>query len=183
MGLGSSSAKTDRKQQLAGWGDLSKVFGFSFPTGTQAVSSGLSSLGNAQSYWNNLLSGNRTSMLQAAAPEVNAIQSGADASRRNLNASGTARGGGVASQNQQQQTNTQAQIDNALLGVRPQAAQGAASTGATTTGLGLDSISQGANAAGTISGQAGESRPNDYKINQDIVGKTTQAIINALAYI
>lgn len=121
-------------------------------------------------------------MLQAAAPEVNAIQSGADASRRNLNASGTARGGGVASQNQQQQTTTQSQIDNALLGVRPQAAQGAASTGATTAGIGGNLIAEGGTAAGTISGQAGQSRPSDYNINQDTVGKATQAIINALAY-
>ena len=70
---------------------------------------------------------------------------------------GTARGGGVAGTNQQQQTDENAAVDNALFAARPAAAKGTAEIGTARAneGLGLLSTAGGATAnAGDIATRA-----------------------------
>lgn len=82
--------------------------------------------------------------MQAEAPAINATNAGADASKRQLGTMGTARGGGVSASNQTLDDRTRATIDNALFGVRSQAAGGLAKVGAETGQLGVQELGAGA---------------------------------------
>ena len=144
MGIGGKNSK----QQNQSVNNLESLFNFGFGTGKQANAAGNSALGAAGSYWNSLLGGNRTAAQAAIAPEANQIAAAGDASRRQQAAMGTARGGGVAGANQQQQTGEQAQVDNALFAVRPTAA-------AQTANIGNSLLSESANLFGTSAGAAG----------------------------
>src|ERR1035437_310140 len=135
--FGGNSAKTDRGQTLTSYGQLNNVFNTGFNGGTNAVGAGNQNLGAAGGYYNKILSGNRSAMQEAVQPESSAIQARADAQRRQQGEMGTARGGGVAGTNQQQDTNTNAATDNALFAARPGAAAGAAGVGGQQVGEGL----------------------------------------------
>lgn len=143
--IGNSATKTDRSNELSGFGDLSSVFNFGMPVAQSAT-------GGANNYYQKLLTGNRATMEQAEAPEINAIQAGSDAQKRQLATSGTARGGGVAAANQNRGTTTEAAVDNALMQARPAAAGAEAQIGAgalsTSLGAGtnLTSIASGSRA-------------------------------------
>lgn len=157
LGIGGVNSK----QQNASIGNLSNLFNFGLSTAKSGVASGasttgagLSGLGDANSYFKNLAGGNRAAMQQAEAPAINATLSGADASRRQSAASGTARGGGTAGANQTAKDSAMAKIDNALFGVRPAAATGEAQTsgkiadvGTQQGQLGLEAANIGSNAA------------------------------------
>jgi hypothetical protein len=150
-GIGGSSLKTDRSNELKGFGDLGQVFNFGMGTAQGA-------LGGANNYWQKLLTGNRAQMEQAEAPEINAVQAGADASKRQLATVGTARGGGVGAGSQQLDTNTRAAIDNSLFAARPAAASAEAQIGENTLGT-------AAGTAGTLTGLASQSRQVSNELN------------------
>lgn len=98
-------------------------------------------------------------MQQAEAPAINATQSAADAAKRQQAAMGTARGGGVAGTNQTRQDTVQAQIDNALFGVRPGAAAGEAQTSGKIADVGTAQMAEAMQAlgiAGTATSNAGD---------------------------
>lgn len=130
-------------------GNLNNVFNYGMNTGQGLESAGASGVGAAQSYWNKLLSGNRQAQLAAAAPQINSATQTADAAKRQMATSGTARGGGTAGANQQANDKLQAQISNALFGVVPQAAQGAAQTGGTLLSAANNLLGLGENATAT----------------------------------
>jgi hypothetical protein len=180
LGIGGSSAKTDRKTELKGFGQLDNVFNFALPSAKSSFGKGQESLGKAGDYWSKLLSGNRPAMEQAVAPETNAVRAGADASKRNLDASGTARGGGVSAVNQQRETDTMAKIDNLLFGVRPEAAKETAKIGAAELATASNMLGMAENTAGTTTEEARLSRVDSQKINQAIVKQWTQAIEAAM---
>jgi hypothetical protein len=150
--------------------NLENLYNFGFGTGKQANAAGNSSLGAAGSYWNSLLSGNRAATSAAIAPETNQINSAADASRRQQAATGTARGGGVAGANQQQQTNTQAQVDNAIFAVRPQAAQQTAQIGGQELNEAQGLFGTSASAAGAAGNIATQARQESASEQQSIIG-------------
>lgn len=194
LGIGGSSWKTDRKTELQGFSDLHNVFNFALPfaksaaqTGANSTAAGTDAMSSSLGYWQKLLSGNRATAQQAVAPEANAAMSQADAQKRQLASSGTARGGGVNAVNQQRDTDTMAKVDNALFGARPQAATQVAKVGSDIahTGLGqqsigMDALRTGESTAANITDIARMSRNDSYKINQDMVGKVSTAIENAL---
>src|SRR3974390_3447790 len=103
-------------------------------TGGRTQSTAIGSLADANTYFKNLASGNRAATSQAVAPAINSTLAASDAAKRQQGERGTARGGGVAGANQQREQQTQAQIDNALFGVRPAAAGQAAQIQAQTAG-------------------------------------------------
>jgi hypothetical protein len=193
LGIGGSSAKTDRKQQLAGQGMLQNVFNYSLPhaeagaeTGKQTTQAGLSGLDQAKAYWQKLLTGNRTATMQAVAPETNAARAESDATARQTSAMGTARGGGTAEAGQQRDTDLMAKVDNLLFGARPAAAGQVADIGRTEAGVGLSETGQatnllglGANTAEAFTGNAAGSRKTSYDINrqtqQDVIGAGLEA--------
>jgi hypothetical protein len=197
LGIGGSSAKTDRAQTLQGYSDLSNVFNFGLDTakagsaaGAATTGAGISALSQPLQYWQNILSGNRTSMNAAIAPEKNAIQSQGDAQRRQQAALGTARGGGTSAANQQQQTNQMAQVDNALLQARPEAAKETANIGGELAQVGnaqtaeaLNALGIGSTAASNLTADSINSRPTSQQINQQTVGNVVNAISAGLSLI
>jgi hypothetical protein len=151
LNIGNSATKTDRSNELTGFGDLSSVFNFGMPTATSA-------LGGANNYYQKLLTGNRATMEQAEAPEINAVQAGSDAQKRQLAASGTARGGGVAAANQTRGTTTEAAIDNALMQARPAAASA-------ETGIGENALGTSLGAGTNLTSIASNSRALSNALN------------------
>jgi hypothetical protein len=204
LGLGGSSAKTDRKTQLAGFSDLNNIFNFGLntsksllPSGTATtatglgdIKTGLSTLGNAGDYWKRLVSGDRTSMMQAVAPEANTARAESDAARRGAAAAGTARGGGTGAGGQTATTDLMSKVDNLLFGVRPQAAKEEAAVGAEEGRLGgmeseiglqqvqaaLSAMGLSGNAAAALTSLAGSSRKTSYDINR----QTQQDVVSAI---
>ena len=117
-----------------------------------------SALGGANNYYQKLLTGNRATMEQAEAPEINAVQAGSDAQKRQLAANTTARGGGVAAANQQRSTGTEGQIDNLLMQARPAAAQA-------ETGIGENTLGQSLGAGTNLTYIASNSRATSNALN------------------
>lgn len=195
LGIGGSSAKTDRNQTLAGYQDLNSAFNFANPagqkqiaTGQNTTGAGLSGLSNAAGYYAKLASGNRPAALQAIAPQTNAINAQADAARRQSATMGTSRGGGTAGANQQADTTKNAQIDNMLFGAQGSGVSGEASTGGAIanvgenqTNEGLNLFGQGTGAAQDVTGDALNSRQTSYNINQQTQQGVTSAIMSGLA--
>lgn len=131
MGLGGSSAKTDRSTYLQGQGALNNVFNYALPTGESATS-------EAANYNSKILSGDRAAVTQAEAPEINAVTGQADQAKKQQAAMGTSRSGGVNAGNQQRQTQVQGAVTDLIDKARPQAAASQASIGANTLGLGTN---------------------------------------------
>lgn len=194
LGLGHSSQKTDRKAELTGFGDLQNTFNFGLDTskshlatGTATTAQGVQGLTGVQDFWKKYLSGDRTQLAQAIAPEANAVQAQADAARRQRQASATGRTGGTAAAENQVDDATMAQINNFLFGVRPAAAGQEADVSGKIAdvgqrdlalALGFGNLAEGS--ASTLTQAAGESRKTSYQINQDTVAKASQAILNVL---
>lgn len=191
---GGSSASTDRNQTLTGYKDLSNVFNMGMDqssklssTGTSTQAEGVSALQQPLSYYSKMLSGDRTALSQAIAPEANAVQAGADASKKQSANLGTARGGGVAGQNQTANDATTAKIDNALFQARPAAAQGETQVASKLADVGTSDISAAlgfgnlaSGAAQDLTGDSISSRMDSYKINQQTTQQVTQTIMDIL---
>jgi hypothetical protein len=195
LGIGQS------KGEKQGMGQLSNVFNFALPlaqqqsgagqkttaSGLDTTKAGLSTLGGPLAYWQKLMSGNRAAMNQAVAPEANAARSASDATARQTAATGTARGGGTAGTSQQRQTDLNAQIDNLLFGVRPEAAKQTADIGKTQADIGLDTAQIGnqqlqqALAALGIGTQAGGATTsaalNKEQMGTDVFNNAVRALI------
>jgi hypothetical protein len=172
FGIGGSASKTDRSNQLTSFSGLKNLFNWALPAGQAATGAGQNILSgaastaqNAGNYFQRLMSGNRTALQGAIAPAANAAQVQADAQRRQLAASGTARGGGVAGVQQQQKETTLAKIQNMLFGARTAGAEGSlqaartqAGIGGTEAGIGTNLIGSAGTAASNLGELAGSSR-------------------------
>lgn len=134
---------------------MRNIFNYALPqsqaftsTGQNIIGSGLSDLSTAGNYFKKLLGGSRSDMLQAVAPESEAVHSQADAERRQLAASGTSRGGGVNAVSQQAKDTEMSKIDQLLFGVRPGAAKEVADIGGKTAAIGTSELSAALQALG-----------------------------------
>lgn len=195
LGIGNSSAKTDRSNVLTGFSDLKNVFNFAMPfgeneaaTGQATTKEGLSDLGKSSDYWSKLLSGDRSTMQQAVAPETNAVLSQADAEKRQQGSMGTARGGGVAANNQQTEDASMAKIDNLLFGARPMAAGQEAAIGGKEADIGNSQLAEAMNALGLgersandLTGDAIASRKESFAINKSVQSDIQGVIANLAA--
>ena len=181
MGIGGANWKTDRKQYLAGQNWLSNIFNFALPQAQGTLAAGQRDIGTAGDYYRKLLSGSRTELNQAVAPETAAVTARADASRRQLATSGTARGGGVAATSQTAKDRAMAEIDNLIFGVRPGAAKGLQGVASTELGTATNLLGLGSDVAQAYTSNAASSRQTSYDINQDMVGKVSQALLNVFA--
>ena len=153
--------------------------------GNSDLSTGLGFLGNAQnglgqagSYFSNLLSGNSAATTSALAPDISRIN---DQNNNLLTAGSTLapRGGGRSSQLFEQPFRAQSQISGLYNGVRPQAAQGLTQLsgvqgqlGLGEAGLGTNLLNTGINAlqAGTNAASAFGSSANSQKQQQNAAG-------------
>lgn len=148
LGIGGSSAKTDRGRALEGWEKQWDVFNRTMGFGSElqpdakaTTEGGLETLGLAKDFWTGIL-GDRTAAMTAVAPEIQSINETADSQRRTEAEFGTSRGGGVAGQRQQAETDRMTAINNALFGARPIAATQAARIGETEARIGMDQLTQ-----------------------------------------
>jgi hypothetical protein len=192
---GGSSATTDRKSTLTGYGDLQNAFNFGMDqsksqaaTGTATTAKGVADLQDPLKYYKTLLSGDRTAMQGAIAPEANATQAAADAARRNSAAVGTARGGGTAGQAQTAKDSTQATLDNYLFGVRPGAAAGVSDIAKTEADIGTKEVGEALGFGSLAEGAASDltkdsiaSRKDSYAINQQTTQQVASVVGNILA--
>ncbi len=161
LGIGGAASKTDRSNQLTSYSDLKNVFNWSMPTAQAATSAGVAQLGQAGesagqagNYFQKLMSGNRAAVAGAAAPAVDAVQQQSDAGKRQLEASGTARGGGVAGVQQQGKDAAMSKIQNLRFGAQKEGAVGTLEAAKTEGGVGAAEGSIGANLASTSTSSA-----------------------------
>jgi len=178
LGIGGSSSKTNRGWQIEGAKDLHNVFNFALPTAEGGVKSGEGKLDDAGAYWEQLLHGNRTAVQQAVAPEANQVRAASDAQKRSQAAFGTARGGGTAGANQTRETDTQAKIDNAIFGVRPEAAKETAKIGGAELQAALNALGLGVT-AGTNLGNLGIDAKKQSDANSAAAGEAAGQLASA----
>jgi hypothetical protein len=183
LGIGGASYKTDRKVELNAMQGLSNVFNFALPQAKPALASGNESLSEAGGFWSKLLSGNRAATGAAVAPETNAALAKSDAAKRQLATSGTSRGGGTASVNQQRDTDVMSKVDNLLFGARKEAAGETAKIGGAQLSEAGNLLGVGTTAESNLADISAKARKDDYAMNQDMVGKVTGALDQALTAI
>ena len=106
-------------------------------SGVGTTRTGLNTLGQAKDYFSRIMSGTRPEMMAAVAPEINAVNETADASRLGQATFGTQRGGGVNAANQAAETGRMTDINNALFAARPAAAKEVEKIGGTEADIGL----------------------------------------------
>jgi hypothetical protein len=176
LGIGGSSAKTDRSNTLTSFSQLKNIFNYVMPQAASSIRAGSDLLSTAGGYFKNLLTGNRATLQAATAPETNAALSSSDAARRQAGTSGTARGGGTAATNATAKDKVMADIDNMLFGVRRSAAQGAAGVGSAEAGLGTNLLGTAAGVSGTLGQISSGARATDNAINRQGVGDVVSTI-------
>ena len=167
LGIGHSSAKTDRANQLSGINASWNLYNRGLPmadkaqaTGFPAVAGGITGLDQAKQYWSKIMSGNRPAVMEAAAPALTNINQQADAARAEQAQMGTARGGGTSAANQQAETNRMTQANQLIAGLQPQAAAGV-------------------QAASTAEAQAGEAQMRDALSAMGLSQNVADEIINS----
>jgi hypothetical protein len=185
--IGGDSAKRDRSDYLNASTDLRNVYNFGLPagkaaftTGQQGYQAGQSDLGTASGYLKSLTTGGPASTNAAIAPERAQVLSANDAAKRQLAASGTARGGGTAGVNQARDAATQGKIDEALFGLRPAAAGELAKVGSAEGQLGLGETGAGLEAAG-LAEKAGAEAAEEARLEQGQDVKQHQQAVDTLS--
>jgi hypothetical protein len=179
LGIGGSSAKTDRGNQLAATQGEWNIFGYGLPQGESAQAQSTATLGQAGNAFQSLLSATvpgRTQIQQNAAPAINAAQSQADATRRAEATSGTGRTGGTAELNREAGATTNANIDSIIsqqLGIQQNlqtqkqiaGAEGLAKVGGLQEASAANLLGLGSSADTNILQNATESRGQSQAIN------------------
>jgi hypothetical protein len=181
LGIGGSSSGTDRKNTLAGYGDLGNIFNTGVAQGNQQLSQGNQNTGSAANFDNQILNGNRSSIMSALSPQISSITGQANQARKQQANLGTARGGGVNAGDQQMQQQEQGAISNVVGGAQPAAAKDLAQIGAGQTSAGGNLLGLGANAAGTLTGDSIDS----YKTtsaNNAALGSAAGTIASSLLF-
>lgn len=186
MGIGNSSAKTDRGRTLGGWqaeweqlAQGRDTFGKLFPQAQTGFQTGTNTMGAGADFLKNIL-GSRTDAAAALAPETNAIAAQADALKQAQAQMGTARGGGVAAQNQQANQAVQNAVANQMFSQRTQAAPAAVSAGAQQASVGAQQLAAALQAMGMsnelaqhIVNSSMQSRMQSSALNRQTVGDWT----------
>jgi hypothetical protein len=181
--FGGSAAKTDRRNQLSGFGDLKNLFNFGFSSGTTETNQSQGLLGQAGQYYSQLLSGNRSATLSAVSPTVNAANQQTDATKRAIGTSGTARGGGVNATTSTLDDQKRASIDTAINAAKAGAAGGATSTGGTMASQAGNLLGLGETSATNLTSLAGSSRSESNALHQQKVtaaANLANSVVDAL---
>lgn len=202
LGIGNSSAKTDRGNQLAGINAEWNVYNRGLPIaderlteGKSTTDSGLDAMGKAKQFWQAVMSGMtpkvpKTEVMASAAPTIDAINEQSDATRVEQANMGTSRGGGVADANQQAQTvrmtETNKAIRDATTNLENRAlvgAQGVGEIGGQEADIGMRQISQALVSLGLSKEVADEivnssiaSRPVSMKANAEVRQQWSNAL-------
>ena len=154
LGIGGSSAKTDRNNTLQTYGELADIT-------AQQGQQGAAATGTATKRYSDLLSGDPSRLLQASAPTINAITGAGDAQKKEIANLGGSRAGGSNAAMQEATTKQAGQVGNVVAGQQDKATQGLEAVGAQQ--------SQNAqNAASTRMTGSISSRPESNKENTQV---------------
>lgn len=190
LGVGNSSAKTDRGNQLAGISADWNVYNRGLPAydkgsaaGTQNENSGAGALDTAKQYWQGITSGNRTAVAGAAAPVADATAQAGAAQRREIASTGTARGGGINSRMQDSKTREESQVNSAVAAQQPKAAEELGQVGQAQANVGHQQMAEALQALGLSADVAKEiidssiqSRPISMAANKSVVQQWSGAL-------
>ena len=186
MGIGGSSAKTDRGNQLAATQGQWNIFNYGLPQGQAGQATGQADLSAAkgtlqapENYFRSLLTAGRTETAATSAPAVNTALAQSDAARRTEATMGTGRGGGTAAANREASTTTGAGIDQIInqnmVGGRAAGASGLqqiagekASIGGVELSNALSLLGLGKGAIDSILSNATQSKQNDPNVGNAI---------------
>jgi hypothetical protein len=196
LGIGGSSASTDRKTQLdasgkasSGIDQLKKFATDLFGTGTADTKTGLadtkaglSDTDKASKYYSDILSGDPTKVMAAVAPETKAVSGQVDqATKEGVNTGN--RSGGANAGLQDTKFKAAGAVGDIIAKARGGAAGGLERTGAqrsgvglgeagigvSETGMGVGAESSATSAALGLYGEAAQSRAISQKIHDDAV--------------
>jgi len=169
LGIGGSSAKTDRATQLAAQQSEWNILNSGLATGTAQEQTGQQNLGDASQYFRNLLQGGRTQTAQLAEPSIKAATGQADAARTQQAEMGTSRTGGAAAADASASTATRSKIDDiinsTLMGGREEGAKGLTQIGGIDLNNAIAQLGLGQDAASGIMQNATQSRALSNQIN------------------
>ena len=181
LGIGGSSSKTDRTNQLNATTGAFNVFNSGLSNESAAQTAGTGDLSAATNYWRSLLSPGRTVATQNAAPAIDATVAQADATRNQGGQFGTGRTGGTAAANQGAATNTQSTIDQIinqnLTGGKATAAQELQSAGSTELSNAVANLGISGSSADAIMSNAS----NSYQFNTQQQEKLGASVGSAAA--
>lgn len=175
FGVGGAAAKTDRKQQLNSWGELTSLFNFGSNQGKEQVKTGASGLKTAGDYFKALQSGDRAKMSSVLAPQISTIQ-GQTAQQRSTASQFGDRSGGTNASIQASENQATAAIQSMFELLGPDAAKEFASISGAEESAGLGLLGEAGSAASTTGAQATNARPGD----QAMQSEQQTAIIQAL---
>ena len=173
MCIGGNSAKTDRKETLKAYGDIDKNIKDLTTVGASQTAAGAADTGAASDYFRKIMAGDKS----AIAPEIKSITNQADAAKKELATSGTARGGGVNAATQDLNATTRGQVADVINRGRTGAAGERAKIGAQETGQGIGATEAAGSEATSLAAVSGENR----KTSQAIHDKAVQDWANAVA--
>jgi len=173
--LGGSGQTTDRKATLSSYGSLESLIGQLKNTGTGLVSQGSADTGRASKYFSDILSGDPSKVLEAAAPEVHAITSQADQQKKEISQFGN-RTGGTNAITANIGTDVRGKIADVISSKRGEAAGAEAKIGAGETGAGLTALDSSAGTAASLASISGRNRALSQQIHTDAVNNWINAV-------
>lgn len=164
-----NSAKTDRSQTLTAYGDLNSIIKQLSGTGKTLTGAGASDTGAASKYFSDIVSGNPSKVMAAAAPEVNAIKGQATEQKKEIANLGGNRTGGTNQVTQDISTKARGQIADVISKQRTGAATQLGRIGAEETSSGIGATSNAGATAGTLADASIKSRSQSQQIHDQAV--------------
>lgn len=168
LGIGGSSAKTDRNNTLQTYTELSNIT-------NQQGQQGAYDTGIATKRYADLLSGDSSRIMQASAPTINAITGAGDTQKKEVANMGGSRAGGNNAAIQNLSAKEAGKIGDVVSGTQSDAAKG-------LEGLGAKASSNAQNAASTRMSGSISARPESQAINTQVSnewGELAAAVLGA----
>lgn len=168
---GGSSASTDRKATLTSYGDLESVIGQLSKVGASTTSAGATDTGAASKYYRDIVSGDPTKVMEAAAPEVNAVKAQATQQKKEIANLGGNRTGGTNAAVQDVGQKTRGAITDTIAKQRSNAAGNLATVGAGETAAGIGATSNAGTTAADLGQISSASRQTSQQIHDAAVNQ------------
>ena len=180
MCFGGSSAKTDRKFTLQGYGDLASLIQNLSGVGAATSSAGAADTGKASQYFSNIVSGDPSKVMAAVAPEAKALRDQATQQKKQVANLGGARTGGTNAALQDITTKTRGQLTDVIAKQRGSAAGELGKIGAGETSAGINAFGTAAGAASDLASISAGSRMTSQQIHDAAVDQWSQTVADLL---
>jgi hypothetical protein len=145
-------SQSEQSQQTGSWSNLNSLFNTASTAAGNLGTQGQGALDQVTSYFKNVL-GSRQGAAASVAPAANAATEGADAAKKQESAMGSGRTGGGVAGDQQRQDTTRSNIDTLIAGGQSQAAQGLTAIGSGDVNAMMSALGIGTTASGTVGSQ------------------------------